>query len=221
MAHEGGSWHLKALIMLARRRIVAVSQAVPPAGSLDQRIFRGSQSRSSPRDDENPLRSCLPRLVVPPPRQATRRHGEAAASNRADDDARALCWSRPCAPPSRRTIEVHFLQRFISCRGAPTGCAWTLLPRTRQFVAEPLANSFVTGTARTAVINKPGVFHGANTSAMIFASTIEHLAASTVEHLAASDSCRDDSKVLKEQGEQPQDEEDDYSFQYTFNDTVA
>jgi hypothetical protein len=56
---------------------------------------------------------------------------------------------------------------------------------------------------------------------MIFASTIEHLTASTVEHLAASDSCRDDSKVLKEQGEQPQDEEDDYSFQYTFNDTVA
>jgi hypothetical protein len=75
--------------MLARRRIVAVSQAVPPAGSLDQRIFRGSQSVSSPRDDENPLRSCLPRLVVPPPRQATRRHGEATASNRAADDARS------------------------------------------------------------------------------------------------------------------------------------
>ena len=71
--------------MLARRRIVAVSQAVPPAGSLDQRIFRGSQSGSSPGDDENHLRSCLPRLVVlPPPRQATRRHGASdAASNRA------------------------------------------------------------------------------------------------------------------------------------------
>jgi hypothetical protein len=63
--------------MLARRRIVAVSQAVPPAGSLDQRIFKGSQSGLSPGDDENTLRSCLHSLVLTPPR-GSRRHGDAA-----------------------------------------------------------------------------------------------------------------------------------------------